>query len=167
MLILITGGARSGKSRYAQHLALSLSQSPYYVATAKIWDQEFAARVQRHQSDRGPEWTALEEQFEVSRLPISDQTAVIDCVTLWLTNYFSLYKQDIDRCLISFQQEIDILASWNGNFILVSNEVGMGLHGDSELGRKFIDLQGWANQYVAAKAQQVIFMVSGLPLKVK
>src|SRR5215213_3507832 len=93
-IILITGGARSGKSRYAQEQALSISSAPVYVATAKQYatDDEFSERVQRHKSDRDDRWISIEEQFYISNISLEGKVAVIDCVTLWLTNFFLLYK---------------------------------------------------------------------------
>ncbi|HEY1165719.1 MAG TPA: bifunctional adenosylcobinamide kinase/adenosylcobinamide-phosphate guanylyltransferase [Chitinophaga sp.] len=167
MIQLITGGARSGKSSYAQQLALSLAEDPVYIATAKIWDDDFGARVKRHQQDRGPEWTNIEEQLYVSLLPLEGRVAVIDCVTLWLTNFFMQHKQDVDTALYSIQQEINALNKKNATIIIVTNEIGMGVHADSDIGRKFTDLQGWANQYIAQRAQKVVLMVSGIPVTIK
>ena len=87
-IILITGGQRSGKSRYAEELALSLADNPVYVATAHVWDEEFRERVRRHQERRGPQWTNIEEEKFLSRHDLTGRVAVIDCVTLWLTNFF-------------------------------------------------------------------------------
>ncbi|HEY4337256.1 MAG TPA: bifunctional adenosylcobinamide kinase/adenosylcobinamide-phosphate guanylyltransferase, partial [Puia sp.] len=98
-MTFITGGARSGKSRYAQELALRRSGNPVYVATARIWDAEFGQRVDRHRRDRDQRWTLLEEEKWLSRLPLAGKVAVIDCVTLWITNFFSDLKSDIDACL--------------------------------------------------------------------
>jgi len=167
MIQLITGGARSGKSTYAQQLALSLTEDPVYVATAKIWDDDFGTRVKRHQQDRGPEWTNIEEQLYVSLLPLEGRVAVIDCVTLWLTNFFMQHKQDVDTALYSIQQEVNALNKKNATIIIVTNEIGMGVHADSDIGRKFTDLQGWANQYIAQRAQKVVLMVSGIPVTIK
>lgn len=166
-LHMVTGGARSGKSRYAQELALSWSDNPVYVATAKVWDDEFAERVAHHRQDRGPEWTVLEETHQVSLLPIAERTVMIDCITLWLTNFFSDTRSDVAESLRLFKQEIDTLLTLPGRFIIVTNELGMGLHAETAVGRAFTDLQGWANQYVASKADAVTLMVSGLPLAVK
>ena len=166
-LHLITGGARSGKSRYAQQLARERSETPIYVATARVWDDEFAQRVTRHQQDRGPEWTIYEEQRYVSRLPVAGQVVMIDCVTLWLTNFFFDTKQDVVQSLDLFKQEIDALLALPGQFIIVTNELGMGVHAETAIGRAFTDLQGWANQYVASQADAVTLMVSGLPMIVK
>jgi adenosylcobinamide kinase / adenosylcobinamide-phosphate guanylyltransferase len=167
MIVLITGGARSGKSGYAQNRALSLSNQPVYVATAKNWGGDFDDRIKRHQRDRSEAWINIETQLEVSKAAISGEVAVIDCVTLWLTNYFLLYKNDIEQSLTAFKKEIDALDKMPGTFLIVTNEIGMGVHAETEIGRKFTDLQGWANQYAAAKASEVILMVSGIAVKVK
>lgn len=168
-LVFITGGARSGKSNYAQKAALALSANPIYVATAKAYkdDAEFTQRITRHQKDRDNRWTSLEEQLYVSKLPLQHKTVVIDCVTLWLTNFFTLYKYDIQESLQALQQEINVLTQIPATFFIISNEIGMGVHAETEMGRKFTDLQGWANQYIAAKANQVILMVSGIPVTIK
>lgn len=167
MIIFITGGVRSGKSRYAQELALSLSQNPWYVATAAIWDDDFEKRVKHHQGDRDERWTNLEEQRTVSALPIDNQVAVIDCVTLWLTNFFVDTNNDVDTSLALLKKEVDTISQKPGTFIIISNEIGMGIHPATEIGRKFADLQGWANQYIAALATEVVLMVSGIPVKIK
>lgn len=167
MIIFITGGARSGKSRYAQELALSLSNNPVYVATAKVWDDDFEKRVKRHQNERDERWTNIEEQRNVAALPIDNRIAIVDCVTLWLTNFFVDTMNDIQASLHLLKKEIDALMIKPGTFIIISNEIGMGIHADTEIGRRFTDLQGWANQYIAAKATEVVLMVSGVPLKVK
>lgn len=166
MIIYITGGVRSGKSRFAQEKALQLSDNPVYVATAKIWDDDFAMRVERHKLERGEEWTSLESEMDIHLLPIEGKVAVVDCVTLWLTNLFMKYE-NIEDSLLAFKKEIDGLVAMEGTFIIVSNEIGMGLHGETELGRKFTDLQGWANQYVASVASEASLMVSGIPVKLK
>ncbi|KEO72972.1 bifunctional adenosylcobinamide kinase/adenosylcobinamide-phosphate guanylyltransferase [Anditalea andensis] len=167
MITYISGGVRSGKSRFAQDMALSLSPTPVYIATAKVWDEDFSQRVKRHQMERGPEWTNFETYKNLNQLPIQNKVVLIDCVTLWLTNFFMDFQHDLDRSLAAFKDEIDGLSQLPGTFLIVSNELGMGLHADTELGRKFTDLQGWANQYVAARAAEAIFMVSGLPLYLK
>jgi adenosylcobinamide kinase/adenosylcobinamide-phosphate guanylyltransferase len=166
-MIFITGGARSGKSRHAQELALQRSSSPVYVATARQWDAEFRQRVDRHRQERDERWTVLEEEKQISRLQLEGKVAVIDCVTLWLTNFFVDLKQDIDACLEAGKKEIDGLARQDAVLLIISNEIGMGIHADTQSGRQFTDLQGWINQYIAAKADTVIFMVSGIPLTIK
>ena len=167
MLVFVTGGVRSGKSAYAMRRALEISTEPIYVATAKIWDDDFQARVQRHQDERGPEWTTFEAYRDLHLLPLDGRVAVVDCVTLWLTNFFMDRENDIELALADFKKEIDRLALLSGTFIVISNELGMGMHADTELGRKFADLQGWANQYVAGKSAEAVFMVSGLSMFLK
>jgi len=166
-MVFITGGARSGKSRYAQLLALEHSPRPIYVATARLWDEEFRERVDRHRQDRDERWTTWEEEKFLSRLPLEGRTAVIDCVTLWITNFFSDAAYDIDACFASCKVEIDALLEQQAFLIVISNEIGMGMHSDTAAGRKFTDLQGWVNQYLAARADNVILMISGIPLTVK
>ncbi|HEX6430884.1 MAG TPA: bifunctional adenosylcobinamide kinase/adenosylcobinamide-phosphate guanylyltransferase [Niastella sp.] len=166
-IVFITGGARSGKSRYAQQLALQLSNNPVYLATARHWDDDFEKRIQRHQAERDERWTSIEEEKNISGLSLSGKVVVMDCVTLWLTNFFSDSKYDIDASLEQCKAEIDKLDITNNTFIIISNEIGMGMHADTEIGRKFTDLQGWMNQYIAQKANKVIFMVSGIPMVVK
>ena len=165
-VILITGGARSGKSRYAEELALSLSKNPVYVATAHVWDEEFAKRVKRHQERRGPEWTNIEEEKQLSRHDLTGRVAVIDCITLWCTNYF-FDLQDVDAALEALKAEFDKFTTKDATYIFVTNEIGMGGVSDNAVQRRFTDLQGWMNQYVASKADEVILMVSGIAVKVK
>ena len=167
MIYLVTGGTRSGKSSYAEERALQLSKNPVYVATARVWDDDFQNRVDRHRQDRSDAWTTIEEQLYLSQLDLQGKVAVIDCVTLWLTNFFQKTKQNVDKSLKLMQQEIDALTKLESTLIFVTNEIGMGMHAPTEMGRKFADLQGWANQYIAAKAQKVILMVSGIPVMIK
>ena len=165
-IILITGGARSGKSRYAEELALSLSRHPVYVATAHVWDEEFRERVKRHQARRGPEWTNIEEEKQLSRHYLTGRVAVIDCITLWCTNYF-FELQEVDAALDALKAEFDAFTAHDATYIFVTNEIGMGGVSENAVQRKFTDLQGWMNQYVASQADEVILMVSGIAVKIK
>ena len=165
-VILITGGARSGKSRYAEELALKLSKNPVYLATAHVWDEEFAERVKKHQERRGPEWTNIEEEKLLSRHDLTGRVAVIDCITLWCTNYF-FDLQEVDTALEALKAEFDKFTAKDATYIFVTNEIGMGGVSENAVQRKFTDLQGWMNQYVASKADEVILMVSGIPMRVK
>ena len=165
-VILITGGARSGKSRYAEELALSLSKNPVYVATAHVWDDEFRERVKKHQERRGSEWTNIEEERQLSRHDLTGRVAVIDCITLWCTNFFFQMKK-VDTALEALRAEFDKFVAQDATFIFVTNEIGMGGVSENAVQRKFTDLQGWMNQYVANKADEVVLMVSGIPVKVK
>lgn len=166
-LYFITGGTRSGKSAYASNWALELSDKPVYVATARRWDADFEKRIQRHQNDRDERWTNLEEEKFVSQLDLTERIIVVDCVTLWLTNFFVDFKNDVEKSLQAFQEEMDKLTQMDATFLIISNELGMGMHAETAVGRKFADLQGWANQYVAKKAEKVVLMVSGIPVQIK
>lgn len=166
-IILITGGARSGKSTHAERMALSLSAHPVYLATARIWDEEFRQRVVRHQERRGSEWTNIEEEKELSRHTLQGRVVLIDCVTLWCTNFFFDLKSDTDQALIAAKEEFERFTAQDATFIFVTNEIGMGGTSENELQRKFTDMQGWMNQYIAAHADKVILMVSGIPVRVK
>ena len=167
MIHYITGGERSGKSRFAQELAISLSNNPFYLATSRIWDDDFKERVQRHVSDRDERWTTIEEEKYLSTVIQPNTTVVIDCVTLWLTNFYTDTQYNIEEALVLAKKEIDKLCKIKATIIIISNEIGMGLHATTESGRKFTELQGWTNQYIAKHAQKATFMVSGLPLTLK
>lgn len=166
-IILITGGARSGKSGYAEKLALSLSDAPVYLATARIWDEEFRERVRRHQARRGLQWTNIEEEKQLSRHDLSGRVVLVDCLTLWATNFFFDLESDVDRALAALQEEFDRFTAQDATFLLVTNEIGMGGTSDNAIQRRFTDLQGGMNQYAAARADEVILMVSGIPVKIK
>ena len=167
-IILITGGQRSGKSRYAEELALSLADNPVYVATAHVWDEEFRERVRRHQERRGPQWTNIEEEKFLSRNDLMGGVAVIDCVTLWLTNFFfENQNQDTQQVLDMVKAEFDRFTAQDATFIFVTNEIGSGGVSVDAVQRRFTDLQGWMNQYIASRADEVILMVSGIPVKIK
>ena len=174
-IILITGGQRSGKSSKAEELALSLSDHPVYLATAHIWDEEFSERVRRHQERRGPQWTNIEEEMTLSKHDVTGRVVVIDCVTLWLTNI--LYSEELrvkseefatlNSSLNQAKAEFDKFTETDATYIFVTNEIGSGGVSDNALQRKFTDLQGWMNQYIASKADEVILMVAGISVKIK
>ncbi|MCV2484230.1 bifunctional adenosylcobinamide kinase/adenosylcobinamide-phosphate guanylyltransferase [Flavobacterium sp. SH_e] len=168
MLYLITGGERSGKSGHAQKLALELSNSPLYVATARKWDSDFQTRIDRHQQERDERWTNIEEEKYLSKIDFTGKTALIDCVTLWLTNFFIDHKNDVALSLEEAKKEFLAIAKQeNANIIIVTNEIGMGVHAETHIGRKFVELQGWMNQFIAENADEVVLMVSGIPVKIK
>jgi adenosylcobinamide kinase/adenosylcobinamide-phosphate guanylyltransferase len=166
-IILITGGQRSGKSTKAEELALSLSEEPVYVATAHVWDDEFRERVRRHQQRRGPQWTNIEEELHLSRHDLTGRVVVIDCVTLWLTNFFFANNSDVDKSLELAKSEFDKFTQPEATYIFVTNEIGSGGVSDNALQRQFTDLQGWMNQYIAARADEVILMISGINVRIK
>ena len=165
-IILITGGQRSGKSTKAEELALSLSDRPVYVATAHVWDDEFRERIGRHQLRRGPQWTTIEEERTLSRHNLTGRVVLVDCLTLWATNFFST-EQDVDTVLAALKEEFDRLTQQEATFIFVTNEIGSGGVSANAVQRRFTDLLGWLNQYVAAKADEVLLMVSGIAVKIK
>jgi adenosylcobinamide kinase/adenosylcobinamide-phosphate guanylyltransferase len=168
MIYLITGGERSGKSSYAENLAKDLVENPMYVATARKWDDDFQKRVDRHQKDRDERWVNIEKEKHLSEIDFSGKTAVVDCVTLWLTNFFVDTKNDVVLSLEQAKAELDAIAKQeNTNIIIVTNEIGMGVHAETHIGRKFTELQGWMNQYIAQKAETVVLMVSGIPVVIK
>jgi len=166
-IILITGGQRSGKSRFAQEMALSLCDNPVYLATSRIWDEEHRKRIERHKKERGLEWTNIEEEKELSKHNLEGRTILIDCVTLWAINYFFDLQSDTEKALSELKNEFNLFTQQDARFIFVTNEIGMGEMSQNEIQRKFADLQGWLNQYIAAKANEVYLMVSGIPVKIK
>ena len=171
-LILITGGQRSGKSSFAEELALSLSSTPVYMATAHIWDEEFRHRVEIHQQRRGPQWTNIEEERELSKHDVSGRVVLIDCCTLWATNFFCPPVSEgeefktfpVEEALAELKTEFDKFTSQDATFIFVTNEIGLGGTPANAVQRQFTDLLGWFNQYVSSKADEVYLMVSGRAL---
>ena len=166
-IVLVTGGQRSGKSGYAQKLALSLSANPVYLATSRVWDEEFRQRVLRHQADRGPEWTNIEEEKYLSRHNLDGRVVIIDCVTLWGTNFFFDNDSNVELSLKELKEEFNRLVEQQAYLIFVTNEIGLGGVSPDPIQRKFTDLQGWLNQYIAARADEVVLMISGIPMKIK
>ncbi len=167
-IILVTGGQRSGKSTYAEKLARENSDSPIYLATSHVWDAEMEARVKKHREYRGPNWTTVEAQLNPADTDIAGRTALLECMTMLCTNMLFDCQEDADKAYEQVQSQIDRLAaSMDSTLIIVSNEVGMGGTSPNPLQRKFLDLQGKINQYVASIASEVYFMVSGIPLKIK
>jgi adenosylcobinamide kinase / adenosylcobinamide-phosphate guanylyltransferase len=165
--LLVLGGARSGKSAYAQSLAEAFGSDRVYLATAAAGDEEMAARIARHQADRGRGWTTLEERLDIASVLLTQAKAgrmvVVDCLTLWLSNLM-LAGRDPGPALTALADAIRGLA---GPAILVSNEVGMGLVPDNKLGREFRDWQGRVNREIGAACEAVIFVAAGLPLQLK
>jgi adenosylcobinamide kinase/adenosylcobinamide-phosphate guanylyltransferase len=177
-IILITGGQRSGKSVYAEKLALALSDNPIYLATSRIWDDEFRNRVELHKARRGDNWDNVEEEKFLSKINVEGRVVVIDCITLWATNFFfdlqaeslKSAKDDamhVEKTLNLLKNEFNLFTEQEATFIFVTNEIGSGGVSDNHIQRKFTDVEGWMNQFVAQKADEVIMMVSGIPLKIK
>ncbi|GLS86540.1 adenosylcobinamide kinase/adenosylcobinamide phosphate guanyltransferase [Cypionkella aquatica] len=164
--ILITGGARSGKSRIAEGMTLQMGQPAHYIATAEAWDDEMRARIAEHQARRGPEWITHAAPLDVmGALAATDGKGprLVDCLTLWLTNLM-LGNHDWRA---AGQELRAALPRQSSPVVFVSNEVGMGIVPENALARAFRDAAGTLNQWIAAEADEVIFAVSGLPMKVK
>ncbi len=166
-ITFITGGQRSGKSSFAQDMALENSSKPVYLATSRIWDEEHKKRIERHKADRDERWENIEEEKFISQHNFSNKVVLMDCVTLWLTNFYFDNKSDIEKSLLEAKNEFEGLIKQDAHFIIVSNEIGLGGMPENEVQRKFTDLQGWMNQHIASLADEVYFMVSGIPMKVK
>ena len=164
---LVLGGARSGKSRYAETLVTESGSQRIYLATAAIGDGEMAERIASHRQDRGPDWLTIEEQFDLTgtlaREARPGRAILVDCLTLWLSNLM-LADRDVRAASAELCNRLPTLPC---PVVLVSNEVGMGLVPETPLGRRFRDAQGRLNQAVAAAVPEVVFVAAGLPLIVK
>lgn len=162
---LVLGGARSGKSRYAEGLVAALPPPWVYVATAEALDHEMAARIRTHRARRGPSWRTIEAPRDLTAAlaACAQAPVLIDCLTLWLSNLL-LAEADIEADITGLEQA---LMAATTPLALVANEVGYGIVPNSALGRRFRDLQGLLNQRIAARADRVVLVVAGLPLAVK
>jgi adenosylcobinamide kinase / adenosylcobinamide-phosphate guanylyltransferase len=176
-LTLILGGARSGKSSYAQRLAEETGRSVTYLATAQALDDEMSARIQKHREERPPKWETLEIPLGVSLhvQQIKSEVVILDCMTLLVTNVLMQFVKDdlVDEVPFTqaLQKEVDELMAEISNgkqdWIIISNELGLGLVPPYQMGRVYRDLLGWANQQLARAADKVIFMVAGIPTVIK
>lgn len=170
---LILGGARSGKSAYAEKLALESNSSITYIATAQVYDEEFKARIQHHQKRRPTDWTLVEEPHYLAKTLVNlakpGQCIIVDCLTLWLAQWIcpDCNPPQDSSWLQEREALLKLLPTLPGTIILVSNEVGMGIVPLGEINRQFQDEQGRLNQAVAAVAEQVTFVAAGLPLVLK
>ena len=164
---LILGGARSGKSRYAQQLAERCSAQRVFIATAEALDDEMQHRIERHIADRGDSWRTVEEPLDlVAAIELNckmENVVVVDCLTLWLSNVM-LGGLDVNA---ECERLAESVAATDAPLIVVSNEVGMGIVPESTIGREFRDYQGRLNQLVAASANSVVLVAAGIPLVMK
>ncbi|MCZ7455327.1 bifunctional adenosylcobinamide kinase/adenosylcobinamide-phosphate guanylyltransferase [Rhizobium rhizogenes] len=165
--VFILGGARSGKSRFAEDLAVNAGGSLHYLATGRPWDEEMRDRIGHHQARRGGEWTTHEAPVDIAvvleRLNRPENVVLIDCLTLWLTNLM-MDNADIEA---AFDVLAAAIASAKAKLILVSNEVGLGIVPENRMAREFRDHAGRLHQRIAAIADDVFFVAAGLPLKMK
>lgn len=162
-IILILGGARSGKSAYAEKIVEDLGGGTY-LATSRVWDAEMAERVQTHQARRNELWATIEEPIHIHPLiKATDKPMLVDCLTLWLSNLME------EECNIDVETNklCAALSAANQDVVLVSNEVGLGIVPDNALARRFRDHAGKLNQAVAQIADRVVFIAAGLPLTMK
>jgi adenosylcobinamide kinase/adenosylcobinamide-phosphate guanylyltransferase len=179
MAILVTGGARSGKSSFAEKLALHNRKQAIYIATAQIYDEEMSERVALHQNQRqqaGFVWVTMEESYDLSSLirqihtSQSNPAVLVDCLTLWLSNWLLRYEEDMDRTakvLERIDELVAVVSSCEGHLVLVTNEVGSGIVPETPLGRSFRDLAGKMNQKLAEVCGQVFLVTAGIPIELK
>jgi adenosylcobinamide kinase/adenosylcobinamide-phosphate guanylyltransferase len=176
-LTLILGGARSGKSSYAQSLAEESGKSVTFLATAQALDDEMSARIQKQRAARPVNWETLEIPFDLAACAgqIKSKVVILDCITLLISNLLMQFvKEDLVEeapFMATVQKEIDeliiMLRAREQDWLIVSNEVGLGLVPPYQMGRVYRDAIGWANQQLAREADNVIFMVAGIPTTIK
>jgi len=166
-VLLVLGGARSGKSRHAQARAEALEGDLIYIATAQAFDGEMRERIAHHRMDRGPRWRTVEEPLDLpgalARNARPGAVLLIDCLTLWLSNLMLAGRDPASAA----SHLAEAVARAPGTVILVANEVGLGIVPDNALARRFRDAAGWLNQTIAAQADEVLFIAAGLPLRLK
>ncbi|HIE28478.1 TPA: bifunctional adenosylcobinamide kinase/adenosylcobinamide-phosphate guanylyltransferase [Candidatus Poribacteria bacterium] len=177
-LILITGGARSGKSRYAVELAKQKSGKVAFIATAIAGDEEMTRRIRMHQSARPSDWTTIEESINVAQAiadaAVEHKTIIVDCLTLFITNlvFKPPYREEIDdqkeqNIYAAIEQIVDTTKNVEATVIIISNELGMGLVPEDALARRFRDIAGRANQLMAEAADEAYVCISGIPMRIK
>jgi adenosylcobinamide kinase/adenosylcobinamide-phosphate guanylyltransferase len=169
-MIFISGGCRSGKSRYALHYANQHFSKKLFLATCEVLDEEMAQRIENHKKMRGLEWQTVEEPVDIidkiKKDGADSEVILIDCLTLWLYNLLMKWDSD-SRIMEETEKLIETLRKSDASFILVSNEVGMGIVPADPLSRRYRDLLGTMNQRIAEALDTVIFMVSGIPIFLK
>jgi adenosylcobinamide kinase/adenosylcobinamide-phosphate guanylyltransferase len=168
MITLILGGARSGKSHYAEQLATDSAKSVIYIATAQAHDEEMAARIARHQQDRPEHWQTIEEPMHLAAVLAMhaqpNRCLVVDCLTLWLSNILFDAEGNVQEALFKQQSQalLEIVTTLSGKVILVSNEVGQGIVPIDAMSRRFVDEAGRLHQQLAKRSDRVVFVTAGL-----
>jgi adenosylcobinamide kinase/adenosylcobinamide-phosphate guanylyltransferase len=167
---LVTGGARSGKSRYALSL-MDPYRTKAFIATAEALDDEMRDRIAKHRAERGGAFVTVEAPLELARairdLPDNVEAAIVDCLTVWLGNLVHHYGDDEPKLRAETDALLEVLRDPPVDIVLVTNELGMGIVPDNALARRFRDLAGWLNQDVARVAGQVALVVSGIAVTIK
>ncbi|CAM3174531.1 Adenosylcobinamide kinase [Deinococcus saxicola] len=168
MILFVTGGARSGKSSFAEARAAASGEAVTYLATAQASDAEMTARIGRHRADRPAEWFTVEEPLDVPRAlqDAATPTVLLDCLSLWVSNMLLLDWTD-GAMLAAADNLLSAARARPGLTILVTNEVGLGIVPDNALARRYRDVLGWVNQRCAAASDEAVVLVSGLPLQLK
>lgn len=176
MVVLVTGGVRSGKSTFAERYAAQMGSSGLYIATAQIYDEEMRVRVRRHLERReqsGYAWETVEEPYNLSGILSSadnDKVILVDCLTLWLSNWLITYEKEEEPGDLVWHKIEELtrnISAFSGTIILVTNEVGDGIVPEYALGRQFRDLAGLLNQRMAAVSEQVFLVTAGIPIELK
>jgi adenosylcobinamide kinase/adenosylcobinamide-phosphate guanylyltransferase len=179
MAVLVTGGARSGKSSFAEKLAMHSRERGIYIATSHIYDEEMRERVDLHQQQRlssGYPWDTREEPFQLRELLLQlqangeDAAVLVDCLTLWLTNWLLQYEGEANAAALVMKRVdelVETVSSYRGHLVLVTNEVGDGIVPEYPLGRSFRDLAGRMNQRLAEVCEQVFLVTAGIPMELK
>ena len=167
MIHLITGGQRSGKSEFAEKIIASKTDQPIYLATSRIWDENHQKRIELHKARRGKQWTTIEEEKKLSAHNFENKIILLDCITLWLNNIFFDNGEDDEKTIIECKTELDKLFEQNCEWIIVTNELGLGGHPENKVAMRFNDIQGQINQYIANRAQIVTLVISGIPVEIK
>jgi adenosylcobinamide kinase / adenosylcobinamide-phosphate guanylyltransferase len=169
-IVFITGGCRSGKSRFALNYGDRHFSKKIFLATSEILDEEMARRVEQHKKTRGPDWLTIEEPWQIVEkiegYADKGEVILLDCMTLWLSNLMMRWKED-QKIMEEVNKLVRTIEQRDISFLLVSNEVGMGIVPADPLTRRFRDLAGYTNQRIAAIADKAIFMVSGIPIFLK
>ncbi|MCA2000513.1 MAG: bifunctional adenosylcobinamide kinase/adenosylcobinamide-phosphate guanylyltransferase [Chloroflexi bacterium] len=176
-ITLLLGGARSGKSSYAQRLAEESGKTVTYLATAQALDDEMSLRIQKHQSERPAHWQTLEIPLDVAAHvgKIQSELVILDCMTLLVTNLMMQFVSDdlVDEAPFAeavYKGTADLLAAIRAgrpDWLIISNEIGLGLVPPYQMGRVYRDLLGWANQRLAREADKVVFLAAGIPITIK
>jgi len=171
MIIFVTGGARSGKSDFAQDLAEKREGRRLFLATAQAFDEEMRRRIRSHKKRRGDRWETVEEPINLGKVMRTEargfETVLLDCFTLWMSNLIAAFPSENDKAERVIADFFSSLEEFEGTLFVISNEVGMGIVPENALAREYRDRLGFLNQRMARSADRVYLMISGIPLVIK